>query len=314
MIKYTLRRVLLVIPVMLILSFLVFSMFNFLPSNAAVIAAGEHAIPEVIEYYRDLMGLNYSFFERYFRWLSNFIFNQHLGYSLMGRFPIFPVVLMALSTSFRIVFIAMPISLIIGIPVGIVSAVKQYSFFDRVGMVLTVIMASMPSFWQAMLLNLLIIHLVRNGFLSIEIFIGGNNPFFLVLSAVILGLSFTAIIARMTRSSILEEIYQDYIRTPRAFGQTERVVILKHALKNALIPIITTMGLNFGLLLVGSIYFEIVFRLNGTGLLLLSAIRSRDYPILMGIIMMYGLIFSILNLIIDLLYAYIDPRIRTQYK
>jgi len=172
----------------------------------------------------------------------------------------------------------------------------------------------MPSFWQAMLLNLLIIHLVRNGFLSIEIFIGGNNPFFLVLSAVILGLSFTAIIARMTRSSILEEIYQDYIRTPRAFGQTERVVILKHALKNALIPIITTMGLNFGLLLVGSIYFEIVFRLNGTGLLLLSAIRSRDYPILMGIIMMYGLIFSILNLIIDLLYAYIDPRIRTQYK
>ena len=314
MLKYILRRLLLVIPVMLFVSFVVFSILDFLPSDAARIAAGEHAISEVIEYYEEVMGLNDPFFERYFRWLSNFILNQHLGYSIMGGFPIMPVVLMSLSTTLRIMLIATLVSFIIGVPVGIISAVKQNSLFDRVGMVFAIIGASMPSFWQALLLHILIVALVRLDLLSWEVLRLRNNPLFLVTGAIILGLSSTAIVARMTRSSILEEVYQDYIRTSRAFGQTERRIVLKHALKNALIPIITLVGLNFGYLLLGSISFEIVFRLSGAGTLLLGAIASRDYPLLMGIILMFSLIFSILNLLVDLLYAVVDPRIRTHYE
>jgi len=289
-----------------------------MPSDAAIIAAGEHAIPEVIEYHREAMGLNYSFFERYFRWLSNFIFNQHLGYSLMGGFPILPVVLIALSTTLRLLLVATLVSLIIGVPVGIISAIKQYSLFDRVGMVFAIFGASMPTFWQALLLHLLLFTLVRFGLLPFELltFIGRNNQtqFFQIICGVVLGLSSTAIVARMTRSSMLEEIHKDYIRTSRAFGQTERIIFSKHALKNALIPIITVVGLNFSYLLAGSISFEIVFRLNGIGSLLLRAIDFRDYPVLMGTILILCLIFSILNLLIDLLYALIDPRLRTQYK
>jgi len=305
---------LLLIPVMIIVSFIIFSILNLMPADAARVAAGYRATQEEIEYIREMMGLNYPFFVRYFNWLYGFVFHQHLGYSLMMGWPVYPIVMSAMPTTLTIAVIATVVSVIIGIPVGVISAVKRYSIFDNAGMVFSIIGISMPTFWQAMLLHLLVQHLIRLGVLPLELLIVGNNNFFTILAGIILGVSTSAIVARMTRSSMLEVIYKDHIRTARAFGRTENDIMIKHALKNALIPIITIVGLNFGALLAGSIYSEVVFRLNGIGSLLVWAIGSRDYPVLMGAVLVICLLFSVLNLFIDILYTFIDPRVKTQYK
>ena len=315
MIKYILRRVLLLIPVMLIISFFAFSLINLMPADAARIAAGENAPRELIDAIREMMGLNYPFFVRYFRWLRDFILYQHLGYSLMSGWPVMTIVLAALPITFRIVFIATLVSVVIGIPIGIISAVKRYSIFDNIGMAFSIIGISIPAFWQALLLHMFILYLVRIGSLPHEVFAGrGDANFFSLLAALILGISTSAIVARFTRSSMLEVIHQNYIKTARAFGKTEIRIVSKHAFKNVLIPIITVVGLNFSVLLAGAIYSEIVFRLDGIGVLLVNAVRSRDYPLLMGAIVLVCLFFSVLNLLIDILYSFIDPRIRSQYK
>jgi len=315
MFMYILRRLFLLLPVMLIVSFIVFSIINLMPADAARVAAGYRATQEEILAMREMMGLHYPFFVRYFDWLSDFIFHQHLGYSVMMGIPVMPIILATLPLTLQIALIATFISLIIGIPVGIISAVKRYSIFDNTGMVFAIVGVSMPTFWQALLLHMFILHLIRNDRLPIELFAGrGDSTFFLILSGIMLGLSASAIVARMTRSSMLEVIHQDYITTARAFGHTEGGIISKHALKNTLIPIITIAGLNFSFILAGSIYSEMIFRMNGIGALLVSSIGNRDYTILMGAVLVLCLLFSILNLLIDILYAIIDPRIRTQYK
>jgi len=315
MFKYVLRRILLLIPVMLIVSFIIFSIINLLPGDAARVAAGDGATQEEIQAIREMMGLDYPFFVRYFEWLTNFILHQHLGYSRMIGWPVLPILLSVLPTTLQIMLIATVVSVMIGVPVGIISAVKRYSIFDNVGMGFAIVGVSMPTFWQALLLHMFILHLIRTNRLSLELFAGrGDSSFFLLISAVMLGISASAIIARMTRSSMLEVIYQDYIRTARAFGRTEGGIILKHAFKNACIPIITSIGLNFSFILAGAVYSEIIFRLNGIGALLVGTIGNRDYVLLMGAVLIICLIFSVANLVIDILYAFIDPRIKTQYK
>ena len=314
MLKYVLRRVLLLIPVMLSVSFIVFSIINLMPADAARVIAGDGATQEEILAIREAMGLHYPFLVRYFWWLRDFVFYQDLGYSLMMGWPVMSIVLSTLPVTVEIALIATTISLLVGIPVGIISAVKRNSIFDFIGMFFAIFGVSMPTFWQAQLSYFIILHLIRVDILSLDLFAAANNRTFLLIVAVILGLSTSASIARMTRSSMLEVIHQDYIKMARAFGRTEARIILKHAFKNALLPIITVVGLNFTVLLAGSIYSEMIFRLNGIGVLLLRSIGNRDYTLLMGAILVLCLLFCLINLLIDLLYAIIDPRIRRQYK
>jgi peptide/nickel transport system permease protein len=208
---------------------------------------------------------------------------------------------------------AVLVAVAIGIPIGIISATRQYSIFDNVSMFIALLGVSMPNFWQGMLL--IIVFAVNLGWLPSGGLRGGSYNFVdLILPAITLGTGSAAVIARMTRSSMLEVIRQDYIKTARAKGQTERIITNKHALKNALIPIITVIGLNFGSLLGGAVLTESIFTIPGVGRLMVDAISARDFPVVQGGVLFIALMFSVVNLAVDILYSFVDPRIKSQYK
>jgi len=297
---------------MLGVSFIVFSMLHLAPGDPAVTIAGEHATLEQIEAIRDAMGLNDPFLVQYGRWLGNFVFNQDLGVSranhsvvdeLMSRFP----------ATLQLAGAAVLVSVIIGLPIGIISATKQYSIFDNVSMFFALLGVSMPNFWQGMLLILLFA--LNLGWLPFGGLRGGAHNFVdLILPAITLGTGSAAVVARMTRSSMLEVIRQDYIKTARAKGQAERVITTRHALKNALIPIITVVGLNFGFMLGGAVITEIVFTIPGIGSFMVNAILQRDFPVVQGGVLFVALTFTVVNLAVDILYSFVDPRIKSQYR
>ncbi|MEG1774817.1 MAG: ABC transporter permease, partial [Oscillospiraceae bacterium] len=201
------------------------------------------------------------------------------------------------------------IAVVLGMVLGIISAVKQYSVFDHVAMFLAMIGNAMPNFWQGLLLMLLFAINLRwlpaSGFTSWK---------HLILPAVTIGTSSAAAIARMTRSSMLEVVRQDYITTARAKGQSEFKITTRHALKNALIPVITTIGMQFGHLLGGAVLTESIFAVPGVGKMMVDAIKARNAPVVQGGVLMVALAFSVVNLLVDILYAYVDPRIKSQYK
>jgi peptide/nickel transport system permease protein len=203
----------------------------------------------------------------------------------------------------------MVVAVCLGVPIGIISAVKQYSIFDMVSMAFALIGISMPVFWLGLLLILLF---------SVNLKIlpsSGYDGFaYMILPAISLGAQSVAVITRMTRSSMLEVINMDYIKTARSKGQNERVVILKHALGNALIPIITSVGLQFGGLLGGAVLTESIFSIPGIGRLMVDSIKMRDYPVVQGGVLIIAIAFCFVNLFVDLLYAFVDPRIKAQYK
>jgi peptide/nickel transport system permease protein len=217
---------------------------------------------------------------------------------LLVRFP----------NTFKLAGLSVILSVIIGITVGIVSATRQYSILDNVATAISFIGVSMPNFWQGMML--IIVFSVWLGWLPPS---GFSTPMHWILPAVTIGTSSAAQIMRMTRSSMLEVIRQDYIRTARAKGQSERIVIWRHALKNALIPIITVVGLSFGRLLGGAVLTESIFSIAGIGKLMVDAINMRNYPLVQGGVLFIAIVMSVVNLIVDVLYAYVDPRIRTQF-
>jgi len=300
------------IPVMLGVSFIVFSMLHLAPGDPAVTIAGEHATLEQIEAIRESMGLNDPFLVQYGRWLGNAVIHQDLGVSranhsvvdeLMSRFP----------ATLQLAGAAVLVSVVIGLPIGIISATKQYSIFDNVSMLFALLGVSMPNFWQGMLLMLLFA--LNLGWLPFGGLPGGADNFvYLILPAITLGTSSAAVVARMTRSSMLEVIRQDYIKTARAKGQTERIITTRHALKNALIPIITVVGLNFGFMLGGAVITEMVFTIPGIGSFMVNAIQQRDFPVVQGGVLFVALTFTVVNLAVDILYAFVDPRIKSQYR
>ena len=308
--KYILRRILSMIPVLLGVSFIVFSMLHIIPGDPArTLAGGPEAREEDVIRIRDQLGLNDPFIVQYGRWITNLVVHQDLGNSfntgrsvtdeIMDRFP----------TTVQLAGASVLVAVLIGVPVGIISATKQYSVFDNVAMFLALVGVAMPAFWQGMLLILLFsLHL---GWLPS---IGMDGIQYLILPAFTLGTGGAALIARMTRSSMLEVVRQDYITTARAKGQTERVVINKHALKNALIPIVTVVGLAFAGLLGGAIITEQVFTIPGLGRLLIGSINQRDFPVVQGGVLYIALTFSLVNLFVDILYAFLDPRIKSQYR
>ena len=309
MIKYILKRILYLIPVMLLVTLIVFFLMSITKGDPARIVVGESASLEEVEAMRESMGLNDPFFIRYLRYVRDLFLHGNMGTSYKSGLPVMKEITSALPSTIRLSLAAITIAILIGIPIGIISATKQYSFFDNFTMILGLIGISMPVFWLGLLLILLFsVHLrwlPSSGFDSFKA---------MILPSFALSAQAISMVTRMTRSSMLEVIRADYIRTVRAKGQTERVVIWGHALHNALIPVVTIVGLQFGHLLCGAMLTESIFAVPGVGRLMVTSIMARDYPMVQGAVLFVATAFSFVNLFVDILYAYVDPRIKAQYK
>lgn len=330
--RYLIKRLLLIIPVLLGVSIIVFFLVRLAPGDPAKILAGEHASPEFIRTVREKWGLDRPVIVQYFIWLRS-VLRGDLGISIATHNPVLREILSRFPATLELSLVAMGIAIVVGITAGIVAAVRQYSLVDYLSMTGALFGISMPVFWLGLML-MLIFGLRLNlfpisGRLSPEIelrtitglylldaLLTANGKAFLnalshlVLPGVALGTIPAALIARMTRSSMLEVIRQDFIRTERAKGLPERMVIYKHALRNALIPIVTVIGMEFGLLLGGAILTETVFAWPGLGRYTVDAVYARDYPAIQGAVLFIAFIFVLVNLATDLLYAAINPRIR----
>ena len=308
MYKYILKRLVLLIPVMLGVTLLVFTIMYLTPGDPAQLILGESATKEAVAALREKMGLNDPFFIQYFRFVKNALVGDFGKSYTTGR-EVFAEIFARFPNTVVLAVLGIFISILIGIPVGIISATKQYSLTDSFSMVLALLGVSMPVFWLGLMLILLFS-------VKLGIFPSGGFDGFksVILPSIALGVGSAAIVTRMTRSSMLEVIRQDYIRTARAKGVAEKVVINKHALKNALIPIITVVGLQFGGLLGGAVLTESVFSWPGVGRLMVDAIRQKDTPTVLASVVFLAVVYSVVNLLVDLLYAFVDPRIKSQYK
>ena len=298
------------VPVMLGVSFIIFLMLYLVPGDPVAMILGDTATPEAAAALRQELGLDAPFFIQFFRWIWNLVVNFDLGTSFFGNRSVSAEIMSRLPATAQLAGLSILVAIVIGVPIGIISAIKQYSIFDNVSMFFALLGVSMPNFWQGLLLVWLFA-LTLNGLLPSS---GWTSWQHMILPTVTLATGSMANIARMTRSSMLEIIRQDYIKTARAKGQIERKIIFKHALKNALIPIITAIGLQFGNLLGGAVLTETIFSIPGIGRLMIDAIGQRDYPIVQGTVLFIALTFSLINLIVDILYSYADPRIKSAYK
>lgn len=308
MLKYIFRRLLALIPVLLGVAFIVFTLLYITPGDPARMALGDQAPQSAVEEFREREGLNKPFIIQFGNYLADAV-RGDLGTSYVTKGPVVTDIKAAFPNTLKLAFFSVVIAIILGIPFGIVSAIKQYSIFDTVVMIFAMIGLSMPVFWLGLLLILLFSVRLRwfpaSGFNSLKS---------MILPSLSLAAQSVSIITRMTRSSMLEVIRQDYIRTARAKGQTESKIIWRHALPNALIPVVTIVGLQFGGLLGGAILTETIFAIPGVGQLMVNSIKMRDYPMVQGGVLFVAVAFSLVNLLVDLLYAFIDPRIKAEYK
>lgn len=307
MLKFILKRLLVMIPVLLGVTFIVFSMMYITDGDPARMVLGDLATDEEVEALRDEMGLNDPFFTRYFNYLKDLV-HGNLGTSYAAKQPVTKVIVDRLPATIKLAFFSCLFAIIVGVPIGIISAVKQYSIVDNLARVISLLGISLPNFWLALLLMLFFS--VKLGWLPPS---GLYGPLYYIMPMISISAVSVATFARTTRSSMLEVIRQDYIRTARAKGQNEWVVIFKHALKNALIPIITIVGVQFATALGGAVVNEQVFAIPGLGKLMVDSIKARDFPVVQGGVLIIALMFSVLNLVIDLLYAFVDPGIKSQY-
>ncbi|MCS7173241.1 MAG: ABC transporter permease [Armatimonadetes bacterium] len=301
---YVLKRLLLAFPVLLGVSVVVFATLRLIPGDPAQIMAGQAATQEVVEEIRRSLGLDQPLPVQYLYFLRN-ILRGDLGRSLFSGAPVVEELGQRFPRTVRLAMASMALAALIGIPAGIVAATRRLSWVDTLVMVLALAGVSMPVFWLG--LNLILVFSVRLGWLPA---FGHETWRHLVLPSLTLGTASAAVIARMTRSSMLEVLGQDYIRTARAKGLLERAVVYRHALRNALIPVVTILGLQLGTLLSGAVLTETVFAWPGIGRLLVEAVLARDYPVVQGTVLLIATTFVVLNLLVDILYALLDPRIR----
>lgn len=332
MLKYILKRLMLLLPVILGVSILVFLVMHVFTTDPASIILGQHATAEQVANLREELGLNKPLYVQYFNFIGG-VFKGSLGNSLITKTSVTGEILARFPATIELALAAIIIASVVGVIIGVISAVKQNSIVDYLSMVGALLGVSMPIFWLGLMLIVLFsvklhwlpvsgriqigmepVHVT--GFYLLDSLITGNMAAFksslqhLALPAIALASYSTAIIARMTRSTMLEIVKQDYIRTARAKGLFEKVVILKHALRNALIPITTVIGLQLGSLLGGAVLTETVFSWPGVGSYTIDAILKSDYPVVQGAVMILAIVFVLVNLVVDLLYAYLDPRIK----
>lgn len=308
MYQYIVRRLLLTVPVIIGVSIIVFSIIRLLPGDPARALAGVQATPEYIEQVRERYGLNDPLYVQYGRFMGGLVTGD-LGTSTFSRRPVTTEIAERFPRTLTLATISLIIATIVGVSAGIVSATRRNSLFDNASMFVALVGVAAPVFWMALMLQLLFSVQLR--WLPAT---GMGSPAHLVLPSITLGMASAALMARITRSSMLDVLRQDFITTARAKGLGERVVIYKHALKNALIPVVTVLGLQFGILLGGAVLTETVFAWPGVGRLLVDAILRRDYPVVQGTVMLLALLFVIINLVVDVIYAYLDPRIHYQGK
>lgn len=291
------------IPVLLGVVLVVFLIMQMVPGDPAVLLAGESATPEQVAQIRHQLGLDRPIIVQYFSYVKDVVTGD-LGTSLRSNRPVLDEILVRLPVTFELAFWSILVTVFLGLLAGIISATKQYSFSDISLMIVALLGVSLPSFWLGLMFIL---------YLSVKIQIfpvaGWGTFMHVVLPALTLGTGGAAIVARMTRSSMLEVIRQDYIRTAKAKGVKEQIIVYKHALKNAMIPVITVVGLQFGALLGGTVLTETVFAINGLGRLIIDAIRMRDLPLVQGSILTVSVIFVFVNMLVDISYRLLNKRV-----
>ena len=314
MYKFVLKRLLQLIPVIIGVTFIVFFIMNLAPGDPAAIILGDQATAEALAMKREELGLNDPLLVRYFNYMKNLL-RGDMGTSYKNNIPVWNQVIDRLPNTAILAVSGIFIALLFGIPIGILSAKKQYSLLDNISMVAALIGVSMPNFWSGLLLVMLF-SLTLGWLPSQGMGSGGVIPVLrsIILPSLTLGINSMAMVARMTRSSMLEVIRQDYISTAQAKGLDDHVITTQHMLRNALIPIITAVGLQFGHLLGGAMLAETVFSWPGLGRLMVDSIKSRDIPMVLGCVVFMATMFSIVNLIVDIVYAFVDPRIKSMYK
>jgi peptide/nickel transport system permease protein len=303
--RYVISRLLMTIPTLLGISILVFSMLHLIPGDPVVAMFHTSSAHIDFDLIREQLGLNDPLYVQYWRFLSGAL-RGDLGQAIFMHRPVTTLIMQQLPYTVRLAALATVFYISSGLFFGVVSALRVNSWLDNVLMAIAVSGLSIPDFWLALML--ILVFCVKLGWLPV--FRSDDSLKVLVLPAFVLGFRSSALISRMTRSGLLEVLGQDYIRTARAKGLAEQVVIIRHALKNALIPVITMMGLQLGGLLGGAVVVETVFARHGLGHLAVVAILQRDYPLAQGTVLFVAALYVLVNLIVDLAYAYLDPRIR----
>jgi len=334
MTKFLARRLLESIPVIIGVSILVFLLIHFIPGDPALAMLGERASEENLEAIRERLGLNEPLYQQYFIWVGNMM-RGDLGDTVRGNIPIENEIANRFPATVELAVTALIIAVVLGVPIGILSAVKRNSIWDTISMVGALLGVSIPIF----VLGLMLMYIFgvelswlpfvgrisndielerRTGFLLLDAAIAGNSRAFrdvashLVLPAITLMTIPLSIIARITRSTMLDVLNQDYIRTARAKGLGEWVVIIKHALRNAMLPVVTIIGLQLGALLSGAVLTETIFSWPGMGKWLFDSIVARDYPIVQSVTLLIAMIYIVANILVDVLYTLLDPRVRME--
>lgn len=307
MLKYIARRVLILIPVLLGVSFLVFAILAMMPADVAAVQLGVSATPEGIEKWNEEHGLNDPFLKRYFDYMGGLL-TGNPGVSWSSNTPIKTEFVQRIPSTMALTAGTIVLVILLGVPVGVISAIKQYSIFDNISRLLAMLLTSLPAFWLGLLLMLKFA-------LELDILpaTGGGSFAHYILPWITLSTAMAAQMIRMTRSTMLEVIRADYVQTARAKGAKPVRVVMVHELRNALLPIITVVGIILGQTLGGAIVTETIFALPGVGTYLLQGIFKYDMPVVMISVLFIAAVIGVINLLIDILYMYIDPRLRSQF-
>lgn len=336
MLKYIVKRILMLVPVLIGVSVIVFLIMRVFSPDPAPIVLGQHATVESVQKWREANGLNSPIYIQYFNFIKGAVTGD-FGMSYYTKTPVLKEILTRFPATIELAIAAIIFASLIGILIGVVSAVKKNSILDHSGMLLALIGVSMPIFWLGILLIILfsgVLHLLPSsgridpllqpfggtGFYLIDTLASGDMEAFvdalkhLILPALALGMYSMAIITRMTRSSMLETMNQDYVRTAKAKGLGEGKVIFHHALRNAMIPVATVIGLQLGSLLGGAVLTETVFSWPGIGNYTVQCIMKSDFPVVQGVVLLIACIFVLINLVVDIIYAFLDPRIKFSRK
>ena len=307
MLMYSVKRLLTMVPLLLIIALLVTAIIDLTPGDPVLLILGADVAPGQVEETRAMLGLDDPFFVRYFRYVTG-VLQGDLGTSLITGRPVTAELFMRFPNTFRLALISTIAATLIGIPIGVYAATKQYTWKDNAAMFLALFFVSMPAFWLAlMLIRLFAVQLRWLPTLGIATWQGW------VLPCAVLAVNFAALMARQMRSNLLEVIRLDFMTTARSKGLPRRTVLYKHGLKNAIIPIIQVIGNTFVIMLSGSMITEIIFSIPGVGHYVLTGLRTRDYPIIQGSVMFFAIVTVVVFLLTDIAFASVDPRIRSQF-
>lgn len=314
MTQYAGRRLLQIVPVIILVSIVVFAMMRLIPGDPVLVLVGPDAPQEVVDQMRIKMALDHPMWEQYLVWVRN-ILRGDLGVSFINGYPVSRLINSKLPATMQLSAAALVVALLISLPTGIISALQHGAWPDHLATIFTSLAMGIPSFWLGILLVILfslkLQLLPPSGYVSLT-----ENPVtglkFIIMPALTLGIYISAVFARFIRSSILETLFQDYVRTAYGKGLSGRLVVTRHVLRNALIPVVTVFGIQFGALLGGAVITETIFDWPGVGRLLVQSIQNRDYSIVQALILLAVMVYLVVNLFTDLLYGAIDPRVRRQ--